>query len=59
MGELLNTSGHTKGWVKSINYEKWDKLGLLNNLNGDVKENIAKLYECCSPQLLTSGNTKD
>lgn len=29
---------------------RWEKLGLLEGLAGNVKENIANLFECCPSQ---------
>ncbi len=32
---------------------KWDDLGFLDGLKGHVKPEIAALYECCNPTILT------
>lgn len=60
MSELLN-SGFTKEHLEKIRKEtvkKWESIGFLEGLKGEVKPNIAQLYECCASSLLT-GDTKN
>jgi hypothetical protein len=33
--------------IRAETIKKWDSLGFLDGLSGHVREDIAKLYECC------------
>lgn len=33
--------------IREKTIKKWKELGLLDGLKPDIKEDIAKLYECC------------
>jgi hypothetical protein len=66
MSELLNVSGGTIGRMNETREQtmkRWSELGFLEGLTGDVKTNIAQMYECCASSLLNevdiTGDTTD
>jgi len=55
MGELLNTGKINPKDVNKVREEtvnKWDKLGFLDGLTGNIREDITQLYCCEASRLL-------
>jgi len=47
-----NTSEHLKEMREDI-YKRWDELGFLDGVKGQIKPNIAELFCCEASHLLT------
>ena len=45
--------------IKEDTVNKWDKLGFLDGLNGQLKENMAQLYENQASHLINEASTAD
>ncbi len=45
--------------IKEDTVNKWDKLGFLDSLNGQLKENMAQLYENQASHLINEASTAD
>lgn len=60
--KLLNNTGvgniglqHMKQ-IREQTMKKWTEAGFLDGITGDVKENIAKMYECCASARLNDAD---
>ena len=52
-------SSEVKRLTDEERMKKWADLGFLDNVKGPLKENIAKLFECCTSTLINDSETKN